>query len=76
MQINCMKLPLIYTDLFFKQVFENATPRNPSPRRCRQREFPVTASADCSRSASSRSRSVTCDARFTGGRLRQLKHTH
>jgi hypothetical protein len=72
-----MKSPSVYTDLCFTQVFENTTVGSNS--RC----LSAVKSASCALqllltlriSAGSRSRSVTSDARFTKGRLRQLKST-
>jgi len=64
-----MKLPSFYTDLCFKQVFENATADRNAP--CRS----VVNSASCELQlpltvpvpACCSSRSVTCDLQITGG---------
>ena len=70
-----MKLPSVCTDLCLKQIFENATPsHNPRCRsvvkiaRC-ELQFPLPVHVP----DGSTLRNVTSDARFTGGRSRQLK---
>jgi hypothetical protein len=73
-----VKLPSVYTDLCFQHVSENAMVGSNS--RCRW----VVNSASCDLQlllnvpvpVSSRSCIVNCEARFTEGRLRQLKNTH
>ena len=77
-----MKLPSVYTDLSFRKIFENSTVGCNS--RCRSVVNNVNCElrvASCELQlllvvpvpAGSRSRNVTCDARFTRGRLGQLK---
>ena len=46
-EVNFVKLPLIWTDLCLKLVFENATagPQNRLPLGCELREYLVAASA-------------------------------
>jgi len=74
-KINFMKLPSVYSDLCINQVSENDTAGRSSL--CRS----VVNSASCQLQllltvpvpVPSRSRCVTWDAWFTGGRLRQLQ---
>jgi hypothetical protein len=64
-----MKLPSVYTDLCFKQVFENATSGQNTyfhsvvnSSTCKL-HLPLTVPV----SAGSKFRSVTCEVQFTGG---------
>jgi hypothetical protein len=66
-----MKLPSVYTDMCFKQVFENATTDRNSPRRLvvnsasYESQLPATVPVP----SHFRSSSVTIDAHFTEGLL-------